>query len=87
MVELLKSGEVAEFNKKRQDDRYQTKDFKGINLIGLSLRGADLKGADLVEANLVEANLEKADLEGADLRGALNLPFSEDEAKGRGALV
>jgi hypothetical protein len=57
------------------------------NLREADLGGADLEGADLRGADLRGDNLEGDNLEGADLRGAINLPFSEDEAKRRGAVV
>ena len=56
LTKLLQSGKVSEFNKKRQDDRYQTRDFKGIKLIGLHLRYGDLTVADLRDADLGGVN-------------------------------
>jgi uncharacterized protein YjbI with pentapeptide repeats len=57
MVQLLKSGMVQEFNKKREDSKYEPLDFKGMDLNGLYLRDANLTKIDLTKANLTLADL------------------------------
>lgn len=65
LIELLRSGNVSEFNALRN------REGKGvIDLGGANLRDADLSGAKLNGAKLSEADLSGADLSEADLRNA-----------------
>jgi uncharacterized protein YjbI with pentapeptide repeats len=79
---LLQKGNVAEFNKKREEDPYVFIDLheadlakanlgwanlEGVNLVKANLEGADREVAFLLRANLVGANLLKANLVGANL--------------------
>jgi uncharacterized protein YjbI with pentapeptide repeats len=73
LLKLLQQGKIAEFNKKREEDPYQSidlheanlakADLRGANLEGVNLAKANLKGADLMRANLWRANLKEAKLE------------------------
>jgi hypothetical protein len=75
-----------------QGANLQEADLQGANLSRAYLQGAShfrayLQEADLQEADLQEADLQEADLQGANLQGSINLPFSKDEARERGALT
>lgn len=82
-LEMLKSEDVAAFNKWVKDRRKKGKDTLDLddqNLGGLKLRNVDLRDArlngtnlrncDLKGANLKQARLRQADLRGANLQGA-----------------
>jgi uncharacterized protein YjbI with pentapeptide repeats len=82
-LELLRKGEIEEFNRlvrRRRKDGKSSVDLDDQNLGGLDLRkadlrqahlnGANLRKADLRGARLKNARLRQADLRGADLREA-----------------
>ncbi len=73
LLDLLRAGNVAEFNAKRPSRT--TLDLFGADLAHLSLRGVDLSGANLEKADfsgcdLTGANLSRANLAGADFTEA-----------------
>jgi uncharacterized protein YjbI with pentapeptide repeats len=89
LLELLKKGQITEFNKLRGSGFLSLSgaDLRDAILRDADLRGAYLSGADLSDANLTRADLSDADLSGAYLRGAKNMPISKEEARERGAIV
>jgi pentapeptide repeat protein len=78
--ELLKSGNVSEFNNLREKKRTPYVDLSGVDLSGailpqVDLHGAELSsailnGADLTGANLTKARLNRASFDGAKLDNA-----------------
>ena len=71
--DLLRKGEIAEFNRRVTEFGILTlseKDLNGASLSLANLSGADLSMADLTKANLSGANLSMADLTKANLSGA-----------------
>jgi uncharacterized protein YjbI with pentapeptide repeats len=73
LVELLKAGQVDEFNAKRsrraQVDLFAA-DLAGAQMSGADLSGVNLEKADLSDADLSDAILARANLSGADLSNA-----------------
>ncbi|MES9863163.1 MAG: pentapeptide repeat-containing protein [Candidatus Thiodiazotropha sp. LLP2] len=61
MYQLLKHGQVDEFNQRRAAG-------EACNLVNADLRGVDLRELDAKELNLSGAYLRHADLRGVDLR-------------------
>jgi uncharacterized protein YjbI with pentapeptide repeats len=80
LLDLLYSGNVAEFNVKREKDRsitlnigagnLQRINLSGINLQGANLQGANLQGANLLGANLYMVTLQYANIQSTNLSGA-----------------
>lgn len=73
LLDILRAGNVAEFNAKRPSRT--TVDLFAADLAHLSLRGVDLSGANLEKADfsgcdLTGANLTRANLAGADFTEA-----------------
>ena len=68
LLDLLRAGNVAEFNAKRPSRT--TLDLFGADLAHLSLRGVDLSGANLEKADFSGCDLTGANLSGANLTGA-----------------
>ena len=66
---LLKTGKVAEWNRRRQAGA-RVPDMSGADLHGAFLWGADLSGLNLSGADLSYADLCDANLEGASCVGA-----------------
>ena len=80
-LELLKAGNIPEFNYKRvkyfgdlnlvdsnlEGTYLEKANLAGVNLAQANLAQANLKGANLAQAYLVDSNLEGANLEGANL--------------------
>ena len=69
LLELLTSGQVAEFNAQRGQRRRVelfAADLAGASIPGVDLSGANLEKSDLTGADLTDANLSKADLSGID---------------------
>src|SRR5919202_6254656 len=74
MLEMLKAGKVAEFNKRRimltNQAGFQFYDFLSASLKDAYLSGANLSHADLSKADLSKADLSKTNLSHADLSKA-----------------
>lgn len=58
LIDLLKAGNVTEFNRLRPDI--------GLDLTGIDLAGRSLRGVNFSRCNLTRANLKGCDLEDAD---------------------
>jgi uncharacterized protein YjbI with pentapeptide repeats len=73
-LELLKAGEVEEWNRRRKSGEtisdLSRAHLSGANLSGANLSEADLSHADLSRAHLSGADLSRANLSGANLSGA-----------------
>jgi hypothetical protein len=72
LIELLRSGNILEFNTLREREGIDvidlsTANLSGVSLIGVNLSGAFLNGANLSGTFLVWANLSGAFLSGANL--------------------
>ncbi len=72
LVQLLKSGDVEEFNRIRPpvlDLRWS--ELNDLVLPGVNFSGADLRQTNLARTDLTGANLRGAILEEANLQGAI----------------
>jgi uncharacterized protein YjbI with pentapeptide repeats len=70
LLQLLRKGNIDEFNEIRKKDNYSRLDFYNVDLSGLSLSHADLRKSNLISANLGESKLQHATFEETTLLGA-----------------
>jgi pentapeptide repeat protein len=70
VLDLLKNGNIVDFNKKRRNKEFSDLNLENADLENADLLGANLEGAKLMDANLRNANLRDAYLMDANLRNA-----------------
>ena len=70
LLELLRKGNVKQFNAMRQERNKSSPDLSNANLSGAKLKDANLSCADLSGANLESANLWATNFNSANLEGA-----------------
>lgn len=71
LLDLLKKGNVEEFNKIRAGNPLKVLNFRGASLAAAKLNGVNLSGISLQNANFIEADLSDSNLDGAEISNAV----------------